>query len=454
MRGLTLRTLDAVRQFWLPIESEQVPLLTARIPAITRIVLIASLSLSTAVHAADVLQGRADPAPMLALWTLTSGATVLMLAALRTELGRKNAERIAAVAVMVTQLEIVATGYALGVETNPAFAAFTVIPFGYSAFLAWRWQYAVLVGIFGVFVLGVLGIGLGIVSPELAEVRIGLCTSTAVLGAIVSQLHRREALSLALASAQGRVIAADRLAQMGRVSAALAHELKTPLAATQNQLSIMASLLDELQESIGHEGVEPEDLREIVGEARAARKAGSDATERVARIVQSMRDQTRLAAPGSRSQFSAKARVLANLVLLRGRVRTAGVRIEVKGDKGACEGPVVQFDQVCINVLRNAIDAMVNRGVGTQVLVTVTTQVGGVQVRFDDDGPGVNPTVRDRIFDQGFSTKAVDENLGLGLWLCRNIVVSGFSGSLELVDGTAGGASFVLWIPTRKSGEH
>lgn len=88
------------------------------------------------------------------------------------------------------------------------------------------------------------------------------------------------------------------------------------------------------------------------------------------------------------------------------------------------------------------------------MLVTVTTQVGGVQVRFDDDGPGVNPTVRDRIFDQGFSTKAVDENLGLGLWLCRNIVVSGFSGSLELVDGTAGGASFVLWIPTRKSGEH
>jgi len=62
-------------------------------------------------------------------------------------------------------------------------------------------------------------------------------------------------------------------------------------------------------------------------------------------------------------------------------------------------------------------------------------------------GPGVPEALREQIFEQGFSTKGGDRGLGLGLWLCRNLLQSGFGAELTLAEAPPPGARFECWFP-------
>ena len=125
-----------------------------------------------------------------------------------------------------------------------------------------------------------------------------------------------------------------------------------------------------------------------------------------------------------------------------------GVSVQMKLDKDLplIQGDQVQLQQVMLNLIINAIEAMSPHAAGARDLLirTAKTKSGGVLVAVRDSGPGVDPANLERIFDAFFSTKA--DGLGMGLSICRAIIQA-HGGRLSATRGAARGTILRFTLP-------
>ena len=102
-----------------------------------------------------------------------------------------------------------------------------------------------------------------------------------------------------------------------------------------------------------------------------------------------------------------------------------------------------ELNQVWTNLLDNAIDAIDGQGT---ITITTSREAGGARVDVTDDGPGIPPEIRERVFDSFFTTKDVGHGIGLGLATAHRIVVDRHNGTIT-VDSDPGATSFHVWLP-------
>jgi PAS domain S-box-containing protein len=235
----------------------------------------------------------------------------------------------------------------------------------------------------------------------------------------------------------------SRVASLGELSGALAHELNQPLAAilanTRAAQRMMLGESPDLAEvRIILEDIALDDRRagEVIGRLRALLKKGE---ARIAEI--------------DLNQLVVEVRTLLHSDLIRRRV---SADIDLEPSLPRIFGERVQLQQVLINLVGNACDAMVGTA-AHQRLVTISTSLtseGWVQVSVRDHGDGIPQEGLDRIFDAFFTTK--ENGLGLGLAICRSIATA-HGGRLWAVNNSSGGATFHLVLnpadPKRRSNQ-
>jgi C4-dicarboxylate-specific signal transduction histidine kinase len=135
-----------------------------------------------------------------------------------------------------------------------------------------------------------------------------------------------------------------------------------------------------------------------------------------------------------------------------------GFTLEIERDFAPEAGRVAlvpqEIGQVLLNLLTNAFDAVKDRaahlGASFTPLVRVATLRHGdaVVIRVEDNGPGVPPDLREKVFEPFFTTRSSGSGTGLGLSLSFDIVTRGHGGTLSVEGAAAGGAAFVLTLPT------
>lgn len=216
--------------------------------------------------------------------------------------------------------------------------------------------------------------------------------------------------------AESRARQAETLAQLGAFSAAVAHELRNPLAGISGALQVISRSLDQEDRRKGvmdKVDVQIRRLDRMVGELLALAKPADPRIEPV----------------DLREQAEAAADLLAR--------EEPGVQILVSGAGEALGDPDL-IGQIVLNLLQNASQAMSGHG---EVRVDITDG----HLRVSDEGPGVPPQNRRRIFDPFFTTRS--RGTGLGLAICRRGAVS-MGADLLLVEGPTSGASFLLRWPS------
>ena len=126
--------------------------------------------------------------------------------------------------------------------------------------------------------------------------------------------------------------------------------------------------------------------------------------------------------------------------------REGGVATEFRLDPAATPVVVdrVQTQQVLINLMRNAIEAMDGCAVKRLIVTTATLDAAMVEVRVQDTGPGISPQIRERMFEVFNSSKA--SGMGLGLSICRTIVEA-HGGKIRASDAEGGGSVFAFTLP-------
>jgi C4-dicarboxylate-specific signal transduction histidine kinase len=263
-----------------------------------------------------------------------------------------------------------------------------------------------------------------------------LLSRVTILAEVFAGVHARRAVERRERAAQAeaaqfreRLAHLVRVHTMGEMSAAIAHEINQPLMAITNYTQAARRRLADAN-------VDSDKLSDLLTKVAAQSARAGDVVRRVAGMVKRQETEPRELDLG---QLIASA-----VELVRQELELHDVRVELHLARGlpAVRGDDIQLQQVMLNLMRNAMDAMEAVSVSgdrTLSIGATANDQGEVDVRVCDRGPGICSDDAERVFDPFYSTKA--SGLGIGLAICRNIVEA-HGGRIEARPSPLGG----VWI--------
>lgn len=271
------------------------------------------------------------------------------------------------------------------------------------------------------------------------------------------QLERRVAeRTRELDENRERLLASEKLAALGRLTAGIAHEVNTPLAGAMNHLLHARELSEEYRRSVGHPQVSTDDHREIAAELLGALEETDASLRRIGEFVRNMRSQSRNLG-NETAQFDPHEAAREALALLEPQARAAGVALELQAvPLPHIYGDALRFGQVLSNLAQNAIHACEERRDprGSRVVVSLAATPRGLLVQVHDNGSGIAPEVLPKIFEPLFTTKPIGKGTGLGLPIIRDIVKGYFGGEIGLETQPGRGTTFFVNLPLQGLQQH
>ena len=248
-----------------------------------------------------------------------------------------------------------------------------------------------------------------------------------------AEMQRREH---ELRDKQEQLVQAGKLATLGELTTGVAHELNNPL----NNIGLfVGNAVDLIELSVTDKG-------QIVRELRHAMQQVRKATE----IISHLRTFGR-AAPVSREPVSLRQVIERALSLMQEqlRLRAIEVTLELGSEEAVVLGNPIQLEQVFINLLANARDAVAD---SRRKAIRISGSVGSaaVEVALTDTGHGIPPGLERRIFDPFFTTKEVGKGTGLGLSITYGIIKD-HGGTISVVSRADEGATFLIRLPRARA---
>ena len=241
--------------------------------------------------------------------------------------------------------------------------------------------------------------------------------------------------------AERRLILAERLASLGRVTQGVAHELNTPLATIRTLAADMIAALRAVDgDGAGGERTSLlEDLRESAALVH-------DETRRLGRITQGLLTGRDLMASEIEGSVPLAAVVeRARALVFAGARRDIPVELAEELSEHAVLGDPDHLVQVMVNLLQNAYDAVREKH-GGAVRVSARRNGALVEILIDDDGPGIPLEVHGRLFEPFATTKPPGKGTGLGLYTTYMLVTS-MNGGVAIEDRPEGGARAIVSLP-------
>lgn len=248
---------------------------------------------------------------------------------------------------------------------------------------------------------------------------------------LADEVREREAAEAELRSMQADLVQAAKMATLGQMSAALSHEFNQPLAAIRSTADNARLFIERNKPDRALAG-----LDRIVG-----------MVERMAEISRILKGFSRRAGTDLKPT-PVKPALDEAIMLLSPRLKQSGARLAIGPVDPAIRvmGGHVRLEQVLLNLVANALDAVEGREDGLVRVEVSALEGGDVVIRVADNGPGIDAEVMARVFDPFFTTKEVGKGLGLGLSIAYKIVHD-FSGALVVGAAPEGGAEFTVRLP-------
>jgi signal transduction histidine kinase len=274
---------------------------------------------------------------------------------------------------------------------------------------------------------------------------------------------------------QSQIIQAEKMSSLGQLVAGVAHEINNPVNFISGNLTHAAGYLRDLASILAlYQTHYPDPVPEIQAAADAVDldflledspqllASMQLGTERIQTIVKSLRNFSRM------DEAEVKAVNLHNgidstLMILQHRLKAHANSPGITVVKNYGELPEVecfagQMNQVFMNLLANAIDALENNKALPQAepaTITISTQAlsgDWVEIRVTDNGPGIPAKIQEKLFDPFFTMKPVGKGTGLGLSISYQVLTERHGGCLTCQSNPGQGTTFVIEIPVRSHG--
>ena len=265
-----------------------------------------------------------------------------------------------------------------------------------------------------------------------------------------------------LRTAQDRLVQTEKLASLGQLTAGIAHEIKNPLNFVNNFSGVSVELIDELQEALA--GVKADDktrteITDLADTLRGNLEKIVQHGQRADSIVKNMLLHSREGSGEHRPvDINALVEESLNLAYHGARAEKEGFNITLERSFDPAAGEVDLFPQeitrVLLNLIANGFYAATKRkgqiGAGEfePTLAAATKNLGDrVEIRIRDNGTGIAPEVKEKMFNPFFTTKPAGEGTGLGLSLSHDIIVKQHAGSIAVVTEPGKFTEFKIVLP-------
>lgn len=238
----------------------------------------------------------------------------------------------------------------------------------------------------------------------------------------------------ALLRTQRELIASEKLASLGKLSAGVAHEIGNPLSAIRGYVEVL------MKDYILPDKERTEFLKSVEKEV-----------ERIDKIIRTLLDYSRPRAfELERVDVNDAIRDAADIVNTQGLLKNIDLKLELSSGLTPIEVDPYQLSQVFINLILNAKDAIVQDG--TIIISSSKTLDEWIEVKVKDNGTGIPKEIIDKIFDPFFSTKEPGKGTGLGLSVSQRIVHF-FGGRITVESETEKGSVFRITFPCIKNND-
>lgn len=231
----------------------------------------------------------------------------------------------------------------------------------------------------------------------------------------------------------------SRLGILGEMASNIAHELNQPLAAIANYAEGMTRMLDA--------------RRDTPALMRDGARGMAEQAQRAAAIIQRIRSFVRRR-EAKRELADPNDIIRDTLALFEGLAARRGVplRVQLGDDVPKVLADRVEIEQVLLNLLQNAVDAMLDAGIAGKGVTIRSSRMGAAaKIAVRDNGPGLTPEVEAHLFETFFTTKP--QGLGLGLSICRTIIES-HGGRLWAANNDDGGLTMRFTLPEAQTEAH
>jgi len=271
---------------------------------------------------------------------------------------------------------------------------------------------------------------------QISLIGIVLLLQALLIAGLLHQRHRRQLAEIETRQRTTELARMNRQAVAGEITASIAHELKQPITAILSNAEAVHDLL-------GRKDHDPEAIREIVDDIIDEDTRAADVLDRIRRLLRKSE---------SRSEpIDLNDLVNSSLHVLHGEIvkRKVNVETALAANLLAISGDPIQLQQVLLNLLINAMDAVMAKSPDRR-MIRVSTHVNGkhAEVHVVDFGHGIAAGFERRLFEPFFTTK--ENGLGLGLSICSTIVKA-HRGALAIENNAQGGAIAILSLPRNAS---
>ncbi len=271
-----------------------------------------------------------------------------------------------------------------------------------------------------------------------------------------------------LRRAQDRLIQAEKMASLGQLTAGIAHEIKNPLNFVNNFAGLSVELLDELKETAapaiaGLAEDERADIDEIVGMLTGNLEKIAEHGRRADGIVKSMLEHSR-GGSGERREVDLNGLVeeALNLAYHGARAQDQNFNITLERDFAQGIAPIELVPQditrVLLNLFGNGFYAAAKRqrddvepNFRPALKVTTNDRGNAVEICIRDNGAGIPPEIRDKLFQPFFTTKPTGEGTGLGLSISYDIVTQQHGGTIEVDSRPGELTEFAICLPRMRA---
>jgi signal transduction histidine kinase len=275
-----------------------------------------------------------------------------------------------------------------------------------------------------------------------------------------------------LRTTQDRLVQTQKLASLGQLTAGIAHEIKNPLNFVNNFSGVSSELIDELQDTLKGLSIDQPtraEINDLMNTLRANLDKIVQHGKRADGIVKNMLLHSREGSSENRAvDINALVEESLNLAYHGARAEKQGFNITLERSFDPTAGRADVFPQdltrVLLNLISNGFYAAMKRkevaGDGYEpTLMTSTRNLGEqVEIRVRDNGAGIPPEVKEKIFNPFFTTKPAGEGTGLGLSISHDVIVKQHGGSIDVETELGAFSEFIIVLPRAgapliKSGE-
>jgi signal transduction histidine kinase len=297
-------------------------------------------------------------------------------------------------------------------------------------------------------------------NEELIQQKEELQTTNEKLEEQTNELHKTlESLKMA----QSQLVQSEKMASIGQLVAGIAHEINNPVTFISAGVDSLNTNLQEVRQVLDlYHKITPvnvaeklkniDELKENIDYNEAIREIGKlvdsiqHGTERTTEIIKGLRTFSRLDEDVLKTTGIHEG-LDSTLILLHNKYKNRIEIIKKYDELPEVECYPGQLNQVFMNVLSNAIDAIDDKGT---ITISTSKSNGSIRISIKDTGRGIPDDIQSKIFEPFFTTKEVGQGTGLGLSICHSII-NQHHGKIEVKSGIGKGSEFVIRLPVNQS---